>query len=175
MTQVKGGGIRRYIELGQVYTQYLGAGLIATSGVQYSAIATFGTTPVTILEELIDPGYNLKLNELKVSFVETFTNLKDTIGSLTYYIQARSEYVAPTPTMHTVTGAYVNISGSYTKGVGSLEDSEDTLGGYVPVATLPYAPVRVKLVATGLIASSMYGKVKNTSYVKLTGTVIPGT
>jgi len=171
---IKGGPIRPGVELLQVYTRYLGEGQIATDGLVYSSVATFGTTAVDVVNELIDPGFGLGLKHCELGLTQKFQGLNGSfVASMNYYWQARSEWDDPVGT--TRTGAYVNLSGTYQKAVGTLTTSEDTLSGYVPVASLPVAPFRLKLTAIGIQAAVCTGKVKNSSYVRLVGTVIPGT
>ncbi len=171
---IRGGAIRPTIELFQTYTQHLGEGLIATDGVVYSPVATFGTTAVEILNKLIDPGFQLALKELEVGFTQKFEGLNGSfVASISYYWDARPEWQDPVGT--TRIGAYVAISNTLTKGVGTLTTSEDTLSGYVPVGSVPVAPVRIRLLATGLRVAVCTGKVKNNSYIRLVGLVIPGT
>jgi len=174
--KIKPGGVRAGIDIPQTYTEHLADGLIATDGVQYSPVATFGTTAVEVFNKLIDPGYTMRLKKLEAGFTQKFTNLKDAVGSLIYHWQAREEYVEPTGTAgpYQVKGSWLGIVATLVKGIGSLLNVEDTLSGYVPVASLPHAPVRVKVTAVGRVASSMTGKVKSSSYIRLVGNVIPG-
>lgn len=173
---VRGGSIRRCIEPLQSYTQHLGdlasglgaQGYVSTDGVQYGAISTFGTTAVAIIDELIDPGFDMQLTEIEVELTQKFNNVKDAVGSLTYYWLYRQENIA-------TTSSWIAMTGTYTKGIGSLSNSEDTFSGYLSKAVVHQAPIRVKLEAFGLVASSMTGKLRRDSYVYLAGTVIPGT
>ena len=176
--RIRPGGVRAGIDVPQIYTQHLGAGLVATDGVVYTPVATFGTTALEVLNELIDPGYNMRLLETQVGLTQRFTELigGTTNASLSYYWQAREEYTEPVGTAgpYLVTGGWVGISPTYTKGVASQANSDDTLSGYVPVASISRAPVRVRLMALGLVANSMTGRVKNSSFIQLVGLVIPG-
>ena len=170
----KRGAIRRAVSPWQTYIEHIGVGQIATDGVVYSSIATFGTTAVEILSQLIDPGVSLKLKEIEASFTQKFTGLNGSfVASMSYYWDMRSEYQNAEGSL--VTSAYTPICGTYEKGVGTLVTSEDTISGYVAVGSVPGAPVRVRLQAFGLKASVGQGKVKNDSYVRLVGIVIPGT
>ena len=174
MADIADGRVRRSVDLLQSFTQHLGEGLVATDGVVYSPVATFGTTAVEVLNQLIDPGFDLSLKELEVSLVQKFTEKTGgtTAGSIAYTWDARSEWYDPVGTIRT--SAYVNLVGTLTKGVASGASSEDTLEGYVPVGSVPNAPVRIRLLARSLYASAFTGQVKNTSYVRMVGIVIPG-
>lgn len=172
MSEIARGIVKRKVDLCQSFIHHLGQGLVATDGVVYSAVATVGTTAVEVLNELLDPGVDLSLTELEVSFTQKFTELTDAVGSLVYHWQGRSEWSDPVGTLRT--SAWTAISGTYSKGIGSLANSEDTLEGYLDVANLKHAPLRIRLLAEGLVASSMEGKVKNDSYVRLVGIVVPG-
>ena len=170
--------VRPSIDLHQKHVIPVVEGLVATDGLVYSPVATFGTTPVDILDVLLDPGYSMALKKIQVGLTQSFDNLiASSVGSLIYYWRMRSEYINPQGTK--VTGAYVNIMGTYAKGIPtsgvSGDPAEDTVSGYVAVASLPGAPVRAVLTAVGLVASSMAGKVKNSSYFEIEGIVIPGT
>lgn len=161
-------------ELQKTYIHRFGRGNVATDGVVYSPIATFGTTAFEILSELVDPGYSMELQTIEVGLTQHFTELLNAVGSLVYHWKAREEYYDSSQgTIYT--RSYVGIQATLSKGIGSLSTSEDTLSGYLSVGSFPHAPVRFVLTALGLVASSMSGKVKNSSYVKLVGCVIPGT
>ena len=155
-----------------------GAGLVPTDGVQYSDVATFGTVDAALANELISLPYSMDLMELEVGLTQRLTELTDAVGSLNYWWQAREEYKDPVATLGRiglVTGAWLPLTGTYSKGIGSLANSEDTFAGRVSVASLPHAPFRIQLRAAGLVASTMTGEVKSSSYVRLIGNVIPGT
>ena len=175
--RIKPGGFRRGIEFQQEYIRHLGEGLIATDGVVYGAAATFGTTPVVIINELIDPGFSMLLKELQVGLTQEFSgNNGSLVGSISYFWEAQEAYTEPGgatgPTL--VTGAFINVTGTIQKGVGTLTTSEDTFSGYIPVGSLSHAPVRIKLTATGIGNHSASGRVKNSSFIKLVGNVLPG-
>ena len=170
---MRGNIMRGAIDPFQTYVQHLGAGAIATDGVQYSSTATFGTTNAEILNELISPPFHLSLKEVEVSFVQKFEGLNGSlVATMNYYWEMRPEYINAQGSV--VTGTYINLSGTLSKAVGTLITSEDTLEGYIPVGSIPAAPVRIRLMASGLNASVATGKVKNNSYVRLVGIVIPG-
>src|SRR3989337_763884 len=84
----------RTIDAFQSYTKHFAEGLIATSGIQYSAVVTFGTAVATVFEELVDPGFQMGLKELELSFVQRFTERVGgtTTGSLLYHWQGREEW-----------------------------------------------------------------------------------
>jgi len=159
----------------QSYTEHLGQGLVATDGIQFSPVATVGTTAVTVLDELIDPGENWDIKELEVSFVQKFTELTGgtTAGSLSYYWQIRSEYRDAAGVEATTN--FVAVNTAVGMGIASAANAENTVEGYVIVGSIPKAPVRIQMKATALYADAFEAKVKNTSYVRMVGTVIPGT
>ena len=159
------------VEALKSYTEHLGAGLVASSGDQFTTAVPFGTTAIAMLDKLIDPGFSMTLKEIKAHLEYRFVNLLDAVGSLTYYWQVRPEYVNPVGTK--VTGTYINIAGNYTSGVGSLATITGTLTGYIPVGSVPGAPIRVRLMASGLVPSTMTGAVKASSYIQVDGVVIP--
>ena len=154
------------------------AGQVATNGVGYSTVVTFGTTALEILNEMIKPGFSAQLQKLGVGLTQKFANLISTnVGSLIYRWEAREEYIDPGGTAgpHLITSAWVPVSPTFSKGIGSLLTSEDTLSNWFPVATLSHIPLRLRLIAQGLVAASMTGQVKNSSYIEAVGNVIPGT
>ena len=175
--KIKPGGARIGLDALQEYTDYLVDGLVPTDGIQYSAVATFGTTAVEIFNKLIDPGFSMQLRNLYVGLTQKITNLKTNAqASPAYYWQAREEYVEPYGSLgksYAITGGWVNITGTYAKGVGSLLSSEDTFGGYIPVGSVPHAPVRLRLMAAGLAAAEMTGVVRSNSLVQAIGLVMP--
>ena len=152
-------------------------GLLPTDGIQYSSVATFGTTAVEVLNKLIDPGVNLALQKLELGLTQKFEDLNGSFaGSMTYYWEANSEALVPSGgSLFPYTSTKINLTGTFTKGVGTMLTSEDTFSGLVTVASLPYAPFRLILTAVALGASRVTGKVKNASYVRLVGHIIPGT
>ena len=176
MTQIKEGPVPRYANLFQEYIEYLGAGLVATSGIQYSAAITFGTTPVEVLNQLVDPGVDLGLKQLEIGFTQRFTERSGgtTAGSLVYYWEGREEWFDRAGVGTLRTGSWVGLSPTLSKGVASGANSEDSVSGFVPVPSIGHASVRVRLTGQALHASAFTGEVKNSSYVKLTGLVVPG-
>ena len=175
--QIKPGGARLGIDVVQSYIKHFGEGLVATDGVVYTAIATFGTTPVEVLNELVNPGFNMQLQEIEVGFTPRLAGLNGSfVGSLIYHWDMREEWFdafggANVGTMRT--GGWINIAGTYAKSTGTVVAVEDTFSGYVPVGSVPHAPVRVRLTAQALVPNST-GRVKNSSYIQLFGQVIPG-
>jgi len=153
------------------------AGQVPTDGVQRSAAVTFGTIATEILNELIDPGFSVRLQKLEVAFSQRFQEHDgDVVGSLIYHWQAREEYTDPAGATgpQLKTGSWIPITATYAKSIGTNTTSEDVVSGYVPVASLPHAPVRFKLLAVGG-QPTLSGTVKNSSYIRLAGNVIPGT
>jgi len=175
----KPGGIRVGIDVPQIFIKHMGAGAIATNGVQYSAVVSFSTTATEVTSELVDPGYSMQLvAPMEVGLTQRLTGLNGSlIGTIVYYWQAREEYVDPIGTAGNPisrTGGWINISGTFAKATGTLVALTDTLSGYVPLGSIARAPVRLRLMAETL-ASNSKGEIKSSSYIKLTGNVIPGT
>ncbi len=173
MANIKAGPIRPQVDLFVELVRHPVSGQCPTDGIQYSAAATFGTTAVDVFNQLIAPGVNLSLHELEVGFTQKFTEVASVNGSLTYQWSARSEYVNAFGSLQTT--AYANITAAQTKGIAALANSEDTFSGYVNVGSVPAAPFRIRLQATALAASAMTCVLKNSSYVRFAGIVIPGT
>lgn len=150
---------------------------VATDGVVYSPVATFGTTAVEIFNALIDPGVTVGLKELEVGLTQKFTGLNASVaGSLSYYWLIRSEADVPSgPGLFRYMGSYRNVTGTFTKGVGTLIASEDTFAGRVSLAGISFTPVRISLMAQCLAAANMKGEVKSSTYVRPIGIVVPGT
>ncbi len=176
---IKPGGVRLGIDVPQTFTKHLGAGLIATDGVQYSAVVTFGTTATELINELVNPGYSVQLMaDMEVGLTQRITGLNGSyIGTHAYYWQAREEYVDPVGTSGNPiirTGSWINISGTLAKATGTALAVSDTLSGYIPIGSIAHAPVRFRLMGEALIPNSS-GEVKSSSYIKLVGNVIPGT
>lgn len=174
MSEVAGGRIRRNVELLQTYTQHFPVGAIASGGVVYSPVATVGATVVEIYEELVDAGFDLGLKQLVATLTSRMVYLGSAAGSMTYYWDARSEWYDPVGTLRTT--SYVNITGTYQGAVGSAVTNayQDTWSGYIPVGSVPCAPVRLRLWAVGKVAASFTGCVVNSSCCTLVGIVIPG-
>jgi len=174
MAEIARGIVKRYVGLAQEYIHPFGAGAIATNGVQYAGVATVGTTAINVVNELVDAGFDLTLNRIQVGLTHRMTYLGSAAGSMTYYWKARSEWHDPIGTIRT--SAYVNLTGTVTGPAGSAATNtyEDTWSGYVPLGSVSNAPIRLQLVAQGKVANSFYGEIKNSSYVKLSGIVIPG-
>ena len=178
--EIKRGGARVGVNVPFEYRDALVDGAIATDGVQYSTIATVGTVATEVFSKLVDPGYTLSLKQMVVGLTQKFTGLNGSfVGTVMYHWQARSEWYdaiggrsASVGTQRT--GSWVGLLGTLSKGVGTLTTSEDTLSGYVPVASLPIAPFRISLMAQGLRAAVVTGKVKSSSIVDIVADVIPG-
>ena len=165
--------IIRTIEPIQAFIDRLVGGQIATDGVQYSAIATVGTGGTVVFTKRIDPGVDLTLKSLEVGLTQRFNNLLATsVVSLSYWWRARVDNVGTSNQNWQTLSALAK--GIPTSGVAG-DPVEDTLSGFFPVGSLPEAPFILDLIAQGLVASGLTGEVKNSSYVKLVGIVIPGT
>lgn len=160
------------IEALQSYTERFGAGQVGSSGLQYSAAAPFGTVATAVFDKLIDPGFSMTLKELQIHLEHRYTNLLDAVGSVAYFWRARPEFINPQGSK--VTGTYINLTGTYLIWCGSLANIVGTFNGYVPVGSVPNAPVRLQLVAQGLVGSTMTAEITNNSYAKLYGLTIPG-
>ena len=175
--RIKPGGVRAGIEIEkEVLFGFNGcAGAIATDGVQYSSIATFGTTAVQVLSERIDPGYTLKLRTLEVGLAQRFTGLNGSfVASIIYHWQAQSDdYMTPEGTL--LATALVPITGTYQKAVGTITTSDDVFSGYIPIGSVPFLPARFILTAIGIQAAICQGRVKSSSYIRGIGIIIPGT
>jgi hypothetical protein len=159
--------------------EYVGhpvTGQVATDGVVYSTVTTYGTTATEIFSALINPGYSMYLKEIEVGLTKRFTGLNGSfVGSTIYYWRMRPECNVPSRGFPIAfTGNYVNLSGTYQAAVGTLTTHDDTFSGFVDVGSVPYAPVRISLMAVGIQAGIANGKVKNSSYVRLVGNPIPG-
>ncbi len=148
-----------------------------TDGVQYSSVATVGTTPVAVASELFDPGFTMGLKQVDVGLTALFTGLNGSfIGSINYYWEIRSEAksIGSGGVPAEFGGAWVAVTGTYVKAVGTLTTTEDTFSGQANVASLPYAPLRVRLTAVDSKAATSKGQVKSSSYVRMVGNVLPG-
>ncbi len=178
MAKTKPGGVRIGVTEPLEFVQHLPLGSIpvATSGIQYTAVVTFGTTATEIFSTLIDPGYSLYLKELEVGLTKAITGLNGSFVASCYtYWRARAESAIPSGGFPCVyQGSWINITGTYQIAGGTLAATEDTFSGYVDTAQIPYAPVRISLMSTGVKAADATGKVKNSSYVRMVGNIIPG-
>ena len=149
------------------------ANLLATDGVQISAVATVGTTAVEVFTKLIDPGMDMRLLELEVGLTGRFDNLiANSVGSIAYYWRARRNIQG---TQHAWLGLMATQGIGVATGGATGDPKDDTFSGYVPVGSLADAPFDLSLMAVAIVASSMLVSVKNSSYIKLIGAVIPGT
>ena len=176
--KIKPGGVRIGLEAQQEYLEHFVGGLVATDGVVFSAVATVGTTAVEVLNQLIDPGFSLGIKKIELGLTQRFIGLNGSFtGSLVYYWEAREEWFDPGGATGTLrTGAYVNLAGTYAKVIGTLVTVDDTFSGYFPVGSLSHAPLRLRLMAIDRVrANALTGAVKNSSYVRIVGNVIPGT
>lgn len=175
--EVRKGKARIGVDALTEFVHQFGAGIVATDGVVYAGTVAYGTLPVEIVDEVIDFGINMRTHSIQVGLTQKFTGVNGSFnGSLTYYWQARSEYIdfaGGTPTHKT--GNYVNITGTLQKTVATLGTSEDTLSGYIDVGSLTHFPARFQLVVFAHTNPSGNGKMKNSSFIKVVGEVIPGT
>ena len=173
---IKSGGIRLSADFSHQYTHVFGAGNVATDGVAYSPIASFGTTAVEILNELVNPGFSLNNQSIYTQLTQQFTGLNGSfIGTVRYFWEAREEWYDPAGVQGTMrTGSWLPLMGTFSKSTGTLLSSEDTLSNYLSVGSLPHSPIRVRLTADALQPNS-YGRVKNSSKLILVGSPIPGT
>ena len=177
VTQRRPGGVEPILHLKETYKRNFVDGMVATDGVVYSAVVTLGTGATNVLNLLIDPGFAMSLDQLEVGFTQRFTELGLGTGSINYMWQIRSEgnFLGSTAKPVATTMAYAAVWASLSKGVASAQSAEDTFSGYINVGSVPRAPFRINLQATAaLLNNQMYGRVKNSSYVKFIGTVIPG-
>lgn len=175
MTQVKKGAVRPSILDRVEFTfPFSGMGAVATDGVQYTTVATVGTTAVTLVDELLDPGHSASTLKVAVGLTQSFTGLNGSlVGSLAYYWRARSEYVNTEGTL--ITGGWVAFTGTYVKQVGTLATTEDTFSGLIDRASLPAFPARFQLIAVDKASAAREtGKLKSSSFVRFEGLVIPG-
>lgn len=154
-------------------------GAVSTDGVQYSYVGTAVGTAATfeVFNKLLDPGVNINNVDIYFTATQKFTGLNGSfMGSLTYYWRARSEALVPSGGFNVLkTGEWVNLTGTYRKGIGTLVAVEDTFTGYIGRLSLPETPIRVSLVAQANTDTNIRGEVKNSSLIKLVGSVIPGT
>ncbi|KKK97537.1 hypothetical protein LCGC14_2651770 [marine sediment metagenome] len=166
---VRGGPALRQVDYLTEYIHRFEMGQVATDGVQYSALATVGTTAVEILNEVIDSGINIGLKTLEFGLTQKFTNrVAAFAGSMSYYWEVMQENVG--------TANWLPLTGTIAKGIGSGVGSlsEDTFSGFVTVGSLVSAPLRVRLTALGIRDANFTGEVKNSSFVRLIGATIPG-
>ncbi len=147
-------------------------GNVATDGVQYSSVATVGTTAVEVLSQLIDYGVDLKNKYLYTELTQKFTNLLAAgAGTLLYYWEARQENQG-------TTRDYTGLIATLSKNIPTLgvtgDAVEDTFKGFLDLATFPESPIRLRLMAKAFRAANIEAKVKNTSLIEVCGIVIPG-
>ena len=147
-----------------------------TDGIQYSTAVTVATgAAVEILNKLMDFGQSVRPLKIEVGLTQRFVgNNGSFMGSLMYYWQARSEAVVPSQqAVGLFTGNYAGLNATLSKGVGTSITVEDTLSGDISVASLPYFPIRLRLLAQG--APTINGSIKGASLIRVIGNVIPGT
>lgn len=166
--------IRRAVDVVQVFEQKLVEGAVATDGVVYSpAILTNPSAPLPypVLTKLIDPGVDLRLTNIEVGLTQRWDNLNAAQSFPVVYgwhMRNRSGGTI---------GSWITL-GTFSKTMpthGVTGDPfEDTHSSYVSVATMPEAPLELKLEASVASGYNLTGEVKNSSYIKLIGIVIPG-
>ena len=165
--------IQRLIEPLQIHSIHPVGGLVATDGVQHSAVVTVGTTAIEVFTALIDPGVDLKLKEVYVGLTQKFDNQQAaSVGSLTYHWRARQNNQATQGSWHAIMATQSKLVATS----GATGDPvTDTFSGYIPVATLSEAPFDLSLMAVSSMDNSLLAQVKNSCRVDLVGVVIPGT
>lgn len=171
--QIKRGPVPMMVGAMHSYMEHLSRGALATDGIAYSGVVTVGTSGVDVFDQLIQPGVNMSIFESEFGLTAKFTELTGSVGTVNYYWQSRTEYNDPEGSLRT--GAYCNLTGTYSKGVAASSTSEDTFSGYVPIASLSQVPFRLKLTAVASGDARVTGRVKNSSYIYMAGIVIPGT
>ncbi len=170
---IKRGPIRRYIGANQSYLEHLASGQVATDGVVYNTAVNIGTTAVEVFNKLIDPGFAMRPKEILVGLTAKFTELTGAVGSVYYNWKARSEFVNAYGSINTL--VKTPITATYAKGVAASSTSEDTFSGYLNVASLPGVPIRLSLNAVSTGAARVSAQIKNSSFVEISGLVLPGT
>lgn len=168
------GVVQRKVEAFQTFILHPITAQLGTSGIQYSPVVTISTTEVEVYNQLLKPDVQLALTELELGLTQRFIELTGgtTSGSLMYSWKARSEWDDPVGTLRIT--SYCGLSPTLAKGVASKATSEDTVSGYIAVGSIPNAPLRLVLTAKSLYASAYSGEIKNDSYVRMVGVVVPG-
>lgn len=174
--KIKAGGVRQGLDAQQYYIENPVTGQVATDGIQYSAVTTFGTADTEVWNALINPGFQLENQWLKVGITQSFTGLPATsVASISYYLRGRNEWFDLKGAIGTLrTSTYATLSALYQKAVGTALTSEDSLMGNISVGTISKTPFRLSLMARGSAAAIATGKVKNSTYIELVGNIIPG-
>lgn len=145
----------------------------------WKSVASLGASAVELLSALIDPGVEVRPDELEFVLNYRFSTITSNTGSLDYNWKIRSEdYIGyasgGVPTLKV--DSYVALSPSYSHSIAGSTHSAGSLTGYFSVASLPHgAPFRVVLTAKAQAADKLVGQVHNSSYVRLIGRVVPGT
>lgn len=177
--KLKPGGIRAGAEVRITDVYHPITGNVATDGVVYSAVATVGTAAVAVWNGLIfDPGFSIKLQEFEVGLTQKFTGLNGAVGgSIGYYweVQTEADRIGSGGVPDRLNGAWVNVTGTYLKSIGTLIALEDSFAGRVALGSLPYAPIRARLMAWASSAANVEAKIKNSTYGIGKGLIIPGT
>ncbi len=171
--KTRGGLPRAGVETAQSFTLHPVAGLVATDGVQRTAVATFGTTPVAIFDEIINPGYNMQLTELETVLEATFVGLDAAfVGSINFQWEMGAVFENPAGTL--ISEPLVSVTGTIEDATGTQATINRSFEGYVPVGSVPHGPIRLVLTAAGIRANAATGQVLNTSYLRMVGNHIPG-
>jgi len=151
-------------------------GQVATDGIQYStAVACATGSDVNIISKTIDFGDNIRPLKIEVGLTQKFVGGNGSLaGSLMYYWQGRVNALVPSGQgVANYQSGWCALSPTISKGIGTLVTVEDTLSGDLSVATFGYFPIDIRLVTRG--APSISGYLKNASYVRVIGNIIPGT
>ncbi len=161
------------VEIAKSFTLHPVDGQVSSGGVQFSSVATFGTTPVEIFNKVINPGYNQQLTELEANLEANFEGLNGSfVGSINYQWEMQEAFRTSEGTV--LTGTLISVSGTIEDAMGTLANITRSLEGYIPIGSVPHSPVRLILTVAGLRASVGVAKVTNNSYVRLVGNILPG-
>ncbi len=121
------------VGLPQSFTLHPVDGQVASGGVQFSAVATFGTVPVVILDKVINPGYNMQLTELEANLEARFTGLNGSfVGSINYQWEMQEVFRTPEGTL--ITGGTISVTGTIEAATGTLASITQSLRVISPLA-----------------------------------------
>ena len=144
------------------------------SGVQYGATGGAANVETTVVDVFADPGYQISPRHVEAGLTVKWTVTASQAGTLMYHWRARQEYNDPVGTQRigsweTLTNGTIGLL----IGTAAGNNLEDTQSGYLPV---PIAfPARFQLRAQNNVAGVAVGEIKNNSYIRTVGIVIPGT
>lgn len=143
------------------------------SGIQYSPTGAAGTTAAEILSVLVNPGYQMSPKWMEAALTSKFTLTASTGGTTIYYWQARQIITDPIGTLRQTTWSMIT-SGTRVITIGSAagNNQENTDSGYIP--SPPALPAEFRLMAEGNVSGVVVGEIKNNSYIKAIGNIIPG-